>query len=66
MVWARSGGLLPRWLGYTAALLTPALTASGIGYLLLNETLAQAAAVSLPLLLIWAAGTGVTIGREGE
>ena len=39
------------------------MIASGIGYLLLNSTLAQAAVVSLPLLLIWVAATGVTLGR---
>jgi hypothetical protein len=62
----RRGGLLSRWLGYTAALLTAALTASGIGYLLLNDTLAQAAAVSLPLLLIWVAGAGLALGRRNR
>jgi hypothetical protein len=60
----RRGGLLPRWLGYTAAALAAAMTASGIGYLLPNNTLAQAAAVSLPLLLIWVVGTGLVLGRE--
>jgi len=50
---ARRGGPLPRWLGYVAAALTAAMIASGVGYLLLSNTLAQAAAVSLPLLLIW-------------
>jgi hypothetical protein len=42
--------LLPRRLGYTAAVLAAALTASGVGYLLPNDTLAQAAG-ALPLLL---------------
>jgi hypothetical protein len=57
-------GLLPRWLGYIAALLTAALTTSGVGYLLLNDPLAQAAAVSLPVLLIWVAGAGLALGRR--
>ena len=57
-------GLLPRWLGYNGAMLTAALTASGVGYLLLNDTLAQAAAVSLPLLLVWVAGVGMALGRR--
>jgi len=57
-------GLLPRWLGYNGAMLTAALTASGVGYLLLNDTLAQAAAVSLPLLLVLVAGVGVALGRR--
>jgi hypothetical protein len=61
----RRHDLLPRWLGYTAGLLAAALIVSGVGYLLLNTTLAQAAAVSLPLLLIWVTGTGLTLGRSG-
>ena len=60
---ARGGGLLPRWLGYVGAALAAAMIASGVGYLLLNNTLAQAAAVSLGLMLIWVAGTGATVGR---
>jgi hypothetical protein len=63
---ARRGGLAPHWLGYVAALLSAAMIASGVGYLLLNNTLAQAAALSLPLLLIWVAATGVTLGRRSE
>jgi hypothetical protein len=55
--------VLPRWLGYTAAFLTVALIASGAGYLLLNTTLAQAAFVSLPLLLVWVTGAGVALAR---
>lgn len=62
---ARRGGLLPRWLGYIAGLLAAAMIASGVGYLLLNNTLAQAAATSLALLLIWVSATGVTLGRRG-
>jgi hypothetical protein len=61
---ARRGGPLPRWLGYVAAPLAAAMIASGVGYLVLNNTLAQAAALSLPLLLIWVAATGVTLGRR--
>jgi hypothetical protein len=55
--------VLPRWLGYTAAFLTVALIGSGVGYVLLN-TLAQAAFVSLPLLLVWVTGTGVALARS--
>ena len=39
---------------------------SGIGFLLLSNALAQAAAVSLGLLLTWVAATGVTLGRRSE
>jgi hypothetical protein len=53
--------VLPRWLGYIAALLTCALIASGAGYLLLNTTLAQAVLVSGPLLLVWVTGTGLAL-----
>lgn len=60
---ARRAGVLPRWLGCVAALLAVALIASGVGYLLLNTTVSQGAAVSLGLLLVWVAGTGVTLGR---
>jgi hypothetical protein len=58
--------VLPRWLGYTAALLTGALIASGAGYLLLNTTLAQAAYVSGPLLLVWVTGAGVALARTSR
>lgn len=58
------GGPLPRWLGYLAVALAAAMIASGVGYLVLDNTLAQAAAVSLSLLLIWVAATGMTLGRR--
>jgi hypothetical protein len=58
--------VLPRWLGYTAALLTAALIASGAGYLLLNTTLAQAAFVSGSLLLVWVTGAGVALARTSR
>jgi hypothetical protein len=60
---ARRGGLVPRWLGYVSAALSAAMTASAIGYLLLDNTPTQAAALSLGLLLIWVAATGITVGR---
>ena len=59
-------GLLPRWLGYAGAALTVAITASGLGYLLLLSGLAAAAWVSLPLLLVWVAGAGMALGRRGR
>jgi hypothetical protein len=54
---------LPRWLGYAAALLTVALLGSGAGYLLLKTTLAQAAYISGPLLLVWVTGAGIALAR---
>jgi len=53
--------VLPRWLGFVGVLLAVALVLSGIGYLLLLSPLAQAAFASLPLLLVWVTGTGVTL-----
>jgi len=58
--------VLPRWLGYVAAVLTVALIASGAGYLLLSTTLAQAVFVSGPLLLVWVTGAGVALGRTSR
>jgi hypothetical protein len=60
---ARRGVIVPRWLRYVGAALAAAMTTSGIGYLLLNNPLAQVAAASLALLLIWVAATGITVGR---
>jgi hypothetical protein len=60
---ARRGALVPRWLGYVSAALSAAMTASAVGYLLLDNTLPQAAALSLGLLLIWVAATGIAVGR---
>jgi hypothetical protein len=65
-VWLVRRAVLPRWLGYTAALLTVALIASGAGYLLLNSTLAQGAFVSGPLLLVWVTGAGVALARTNR
>ncbi len=62
----RRTGLLPRWLGYNAALLAAAMVASGVGYMVLDNTVAQAAALSLPLLLVWVAATGVTLGHRSR
>jgi hypothetical protein len=56
-------GGVPRWLGYVGVPMAAAMITSGVGYLLLNDPLAHAAAVSLALLLIWVAATGVTVGR---
>jgi hypothetical protein len=59
-------GLLPRWLRYTAVALAIAITASGLAYLLLLPGLATLAYVSLPLLLLFITGTGITLGRVGR
>jgi len=50
-------------LTYVALGLAVAIVASGIGYLFLLNTLALAAWVSLPLLLVFVTGAGVALGR---
>jgi hypothetical protein len=42
------------------------MIASGVGYLLLHNTIVQAAAVPLPLVLIWSHQWGVTRGRRND
>jgi hypothetical protein len=59
----RRSGLLPRWLQWTGVALAIAITASGIGYALLDNTFALAAWLSLPLLLAWVTGTGIVLSR---
>jgi hypothetical protein len=56
-------GILPRWLRWVGVALAVAIVASGLGYGLLNSTLAVAAWVSLPLLLVFVTGTGIVLGR---
>jgi hypothetical protein len=58
--------LQPRWLRDNAWLLAASLIVSGVGYLLLDNGLVQAAAVSPPLLLIWVAATGLTLGHTSR
>lgn len=52
----------PRWLPVTGWVATGALVLSALGYVLLNSTLAYAAYLSLPLLILWV--TGMAIGAE--
>ena len=40
-----------------------ALLVSGVGYLVLNDLLANAAFVSGPLLLVWVSATGLALSR---
>jgi hypothetical protein len=63
---ARRTGLLPRWLQWTALALAVAIIASGIGYALLISSLALAAWVSLPLLLVWVTSAGILLARPGR
>jgi hypothetical protein len=43
-----------------------AIVVSGVGYLLLIDSLALAAWASLPLLLVWVTGSGIALGRAGR
>ena len=63
---SRRTAVLPRWLSATGVALAVAITASGIGYLLLLNSLALAAWISLPLLLVWVTGSGIALGRAGR
>jgi hypothetical protein len=63
---ARRTGLLPRWLQWTGLALAVAIIASGIGYVLLIGSLALAAWVSLPLLLVWVTSVGILLARPGR
>jgi len=52
-----------RWLQAVGAILAPALAVSAAGYLALVPSLALAAFVSLPLLLVWVTGAGLAKAR---
>ena len=56
--------VLPRWLRYTGIMLALAITASGIGYLLLLPAAAVLVYVSGPFLLLFITGVGITIGTS--
>lgn len=53
----------PRWLAAVGALATTALVASGVGYAGHAGALSGFAALSLPLLLAWVAGSGAVAAR---
>jgi hypothetical protein len=63
---ANRTGILPRWLRWVGVALAVAITTSGFGYALLNSTLAVAAWLSLPLLLVFITGAGVVLGRTAR
>jgi hypothetical protein len=65
-VLARRAGLMPRWLRRAGVALAAAITASGVGYALLNNTFALAAWLSLPVLLAWVSGAALVLGRAGR
>jgi hypothetical protein len=65
-LWIAAGPVLPRWLRGVAVALGLALAVSGYGYLTLANGLGWAAYVSGPLLLLWVAGTGIAVTRQGS
>lgn len=57
-------GAFPRWLTGLAGVLAFTVAVSGAGYLFLVDSLAAAAYLSLPVLLVWVAGCGLSaLGR---
>ena len=56
----------PLWLGRTTVILGTALVASGLAYLLLWNLLASTTFVSLPVLILWIAGTGIWLGAANR
>jgi hypothetical protein len=54
----------PAWLRAVAAVTAVALAVSGVGYLLLANSLAWAVYISGPLLLLWVAATGIWLTRS--
>ncbi len=57
-------GVAARWLRYPAYALAATIAASGVGYLLLLNGLTPLAYLSLPLLLLWVTGSGITLSRR--
>jgi len=58
--------VLPRWLRHTGIGLAIAITASGIAYLLLLQSLAILATPSGVLLLVFITGTGILLGTPAS
>lgn len=59
----RSGAPLPSWLAAVGTATGAAISVSGVGYLALEDALATAAYVSLPLLIVFITGSAVCLGR---
>jgi hypothetical protein len=56
----------PLWLRRTTVILGVALVASGLANLLLWNLLASTAFASLPVLILWVAGTGIWLGASSQ
>ncbi len=59
-----ASGVPPRWLRYTGIALAVAITASGVAYLLLVQSLATLAVPAGVLLLVFITGTGIALGTS--
>lgn len=57
-------GALPGWLTGLAVVLAVTVSVSGVGYLFLVDSLAAAAYLSLPVLLVWVTGSGLAVLRR--
>ena len=57
-------GAFPRWLTGLAGVLAVTVALSGAGYLFLVDSLAAAAYLSLPVLLVWVTGSGLAVLRR--
>ena len=62
---ARSG-VAAGWLRYPAYALALTIAGSGIGYLLLLSGFTSLAYLSLPLLMLWVTGTGISLSRKAR
>ena len=60
----RRGPTFPHWLRGTTVILGVALVPSGLAYLFLWNALPGTTFISLPLLVLWLAGTGVWLTRR--
>ena len=58
--------ILPRWLRYTAIALAVVITASGVAYLLLLQSVAFLAFPAGALLLVFITGTGLMLGNPAS
>ena len=63
---ARPGGLMPVWLGYAGFLLAPLLLLGALSFILNAAVLTLGLYASLPLLLVWVLGVGLSMAGESK
>ncbi|WP_042408091.1 hypothetical protein [Streptacidiphilus carbonis] len=59
-------GVAARWLRHPGYALAVTIAGSGIGYLLLLGGFTSLAYLSLPLLMLWVTGTGISLSRKAR